>query len=651
MTVAVAIEIGSGVRSEPEPGLASAKSANKISSAGGTGATAANSSQLSEVSFRSNWQSQLASLGSGLDSLNRDEETADGSPEALQTALEKSVAGEIPANSARMPGMALQLGPGTLQPGAPAAVLAGWSSRGAQADLGSAQNEVQVPGSGSSNTIGSTAATAKAKATAEKTAHDRSDKSQHTKSSNSNSTEPIVATLAGSSLPAMPVPIMGSAVPNFASLSLTALHDHLASDSSSGSYGAIGLATDVQAKNAENVEAQSGSSNHSMDGPHREGVATGAETTDGQTKLPTGPTPHSLASESDALSSVGALTGDDPLQPIGRTQASAAGPAEGVDPHAELSQAQQTGLKAQPETGAASLPVNGNAIGGDTFGSAVIDNNGVVAQTGPIPAEAQAPASARLAGGNSTSVQAASRSHGTGTAGNRSTAVQAQLSGGEADSTSIIRDPAAGRELSNPPDGSAGSAANPPLREAFAALDSGDTSGTLTWTHASAHQAEAGFEDPTLGWIGVRADRSGGGVHAALLPGSAEAAQELGTHMDGLNAYLAEQHTPVQSLAMAAPESRGANQGGEQNLNQGMNQGTGQGAGQGMNQGTNQGAGQNTPHQAYSEPESSSSVRMTGIERATAVNGGSIQANGQAAGPEASAHLQTGGGAHISVMA
>src|SRR5580658_5188822 len=112
MTVAVAIEIGSGVRSEPEPGLASAKSANKISSAGGTGATAANSSQLSEVSFRSNWQSQLASLGSGLDSLHRDEETADGSPEALQTALEKSVAGEIPANSARMPGIALQLGPG-----------------------------------------------------------------------------------------------------------------------------------------------------------------------------------------------------------------------------------------------------------------------------------------------------------------------------------------------------------------------------------------------------------------------------------------------------------------------------------------------------------------------------------------------------------
>lgn len=86
----------------------------------------------------------------------------------------------------------------------------------------------------------------------------------------------------------------------------------------------------------------------------------------------------------------------------------------------------------------------------------------------------------------------------------------------------------------------------------FAALDAAPNAEGPSWIHAGTHQAEAGFQDPSLGWVGVRAQVSGDGIHASLLPGSADAAQALSGHLAGLNTYLAEQHTPVATLTMAA---------------------------------------------------------------------------------------------------
>jgi hypothetical protein len=71
--------------------------------------------------------------------------------------------------------------------------------------------------------------------------------------------------------------------------------------------------------------------------------------------------------------------------------------------------------------------------------------------------------------------------------------------------------------------------------------------------HAGAQRAEAGFDDPALGWIGVRANLAGGAVHAAVLPGSAEAAQALSGHIAALNVHLAEHRIAVDSVSMAAP--------------------------------------------------------------------------------------------------
>jgi hypothetical protein len=154
--------------------------------------------------------------------------------------------------------------------------------------------------------------------------------------------------------------------------------------------------------------------------------------------------------------------------------------------------------------------------------------------------------------------------------------------------------------------GAAASAADkvstPAAHETFAALDSGVSHGPA-WLHAGAHSAEAGFEDPTLGWVSVRADMSGGGVHAAVVPGTAEAAQTLSTHMAGLNNYLSEHRTAVHTLSLATPGS-----------GSGFNQAAGQGSGQhsGSYNEADQRGNPWTPIQS-SQPLSSTSVQMSHV--------------------------------------
>jgi hypothetical protein len=128
----------------------------------------------------------------------------------------------------------------------------------------------------------------------------------------------------------------------------------------------------------------------------------------------------------------------------------------------------------------------------------------------------------------------------------------------------------------------AGAAAIPHAesRETFAALDAEPAGAPATWVHAGSNQAEAGFNDPNLGWVSVRADQAGGAIHATLVPGSSEAASALSSHLDGLNAYLDSRHSPVQSLTVGEPESRSSSWGTEAGMNQGTREGTQQGASQ-----------------------------------------------------------------------
>lgn len=96
----------------------------------------------------------------------------------------------------------------------------------------------------------------------------------------------------------------------------------------------------------------------------------------------------------------------------------------------------------------------------------------------------------------------------------------------------------------------------------FAALDADFHPESSNWTHMSTHRAEAGFQDPSLGWIGVRAESSRGQVHASVVPDSNDAAQALGGHMAGLHAHLAITRTPVDTITLTAPNGGGSAFGG-----------------------------------------------------------------------------------------
>ena len=152
-----------------------------------------------------------------------------------------------------------------------------------------------------------------------------------------------------------------------------------------------------------------------------------------------------------------------------------------------------------------------------------------------------------------------------------------------------IANPGAGREAvsgqtqvpvlaARGPEGTVtGSAHSSGTHETFSALDGADSAARASWVHAGAHHAEAGFEDPSLGWVAVRAGVSGGGISATILPGSADASQALGAHMAGLNEYLAEHHTPVESLTLAAQQHAGGDAGMGQGAEQQGRQQTGEG--------------------------------------------------------------------------
>jgi hypothetical protein len=186
----------------------------------------------------------------------------------------------------------------------------------------------------------------------------------------------------------------------------------------------------------------------------------------------------------------------------------------------------------------------------------------------------------------------------------------------------------------------------------FAALDAGSPT-TPAWVSTGSRQAEAGFKDPELGWVGVQAKSSGGAVHATIVPGSNNAADALSGQLEGLNTFLAAHRTPVESLTVATPDGRstglGMDHGMSQQMNQGQGQGTGQGTGQEISQtlgaSTGQGSGQGAPTEQYFAPQAIAAASTTADSSSI---DGSATAGGSTASPAVNAD---GNGAHISVMA
>ena len=116
------------------------------------------------------------------------------------------------------------------------------------------------------------------------------------------------------------------------------------------------------------------------------------------------------------------------------------------------------------------------------------------------------------------------------------------------------------------PSGSPESAITP--HQTFEALDRTGNGPSASWVHTSSQRAEAGFQDPVLGWIAVRADQGGGGVHATVVPSTAEAAESLGSQMAGLTAHLAESHAQVASLSLGTSDHGNTSTAAGQSFNQ-----------------------------------------------------------------------------------
>ena len=124
--------------------------------------------------------------------------------------------------------------------------------------------------------------------------------------------------------------------------------------------------------------------------------------------------------------------------------------------------------------------------------------------------------------------------------------------------------------------------------EAFATIDAGTDDDAAKWVIAGDHRAEAGFQDPSLGWVSVRAQAGAGGVHAAVVPASDVAAQALSGHLAGLNAHMANQYEHLNPVTLSAPDT-------------GLNsQNTGRETPQG-DRGNN--TGHDEQHQALEQPE------------------------------------------------
>jgi hypothetical protein len=163
--------------------------------------------------------------------------------------------------------------------------------------------------------------------------------------------------------------------------------------------------------------------------------------------------------------------------------------------------------------------------------------------------------------------------------------------------------------------------ARPADQDTFAALDNA-ASPASTWIHTSAHHAEAGYLDPSLGWVSVRADAGAGGMHAAIVPGSALAASTLGDHLAGLNAFLAEHKHPA--TVTLAPEAPSSDPGGSP-LGNDLN-----------GQGNHRQPDRNAAH------ETRSSLPLPGENERNAT---------RSVSPQPAAALPTGNGVYLSVLA
>ena len=642
MTVAAGIEIGAGGRSET--GQNQLLMPGRTQGAAWSGARLAGSSPSSGAaveSFRSSWESLLASLDAGKNSLN-------------------GVEAETDATQTNTDGALMETAEGAMAGTASSAGRSSWPLEGGRTQRASGTTKLSAAGTRAGVALGSGANGVQRQPAARQAAKElasirpASSSAVTSAASSSKSMKSDAASRSGGGARA-------SVAATDANLSLAlaaAENPKLAAKASEAQPRSVlsGLSDRDTSSISESIGAHS-----SLAGTDGRQAADGAGTGNQRGKT-------SIAAAADKLASglaFAAAEAKDPgasglSNPAGRGE-SAAGRTAAVFPlesDAGLSSQVQgqaaTESKAQTrdqdQTGSRSACPSESQVPGLNQETGAVAS----ARDSDAPGDSAAPAAGRRLNPSATvvpttkkpgdsgealaSVQGTMRwSHATGLAeaaagGAGKSAATAQ----DGLNPAMARDPAAvsgaidtSANGSGESSGTAGSCAGEATREAFTALDAESASGAPRWIHAGAQRAEAGFQDPTLGWVGVRAEMGGSGVHAALVPGSADAAQALGGHLAGLNAYLAAEHTALDPVTVAAPEG-----GHAFNLDQGTSHS--------MDQGAGQGTGQGTGADARSSTAADAAVFTGAASPEIPAQGGMAETTMQAASP---------GGVHISVMA
>lgn len=606
MTVATGIEIGPGGRSTADQGQVLARTPGKTPSAGWGSVLDASSSANAvpgAESFRSGWQSLLASLGADMEGLSGAEaetgETQETAEAALAESGEKASAKTSTlAGAATLPPLTIAEGQGSgLAAGSTALSLPGLRT-GVPGWRSASELSRQSAANSAANAAAKTLASVQS-ASSLGSAHAANSAKSAKLETASNGT---AATATADNLPlAMPVPVTENVTVKTAETHPQSSSTNLSAELRNGS-SSDGVNSHSTASDGSGLAA---------------GLTSAAGNRGGETAAAALPGKASLVAAND-LSTSGNIEGE-------KTPSSGTVGAEsGIPQHTAaqgLNQVQaqhgSNGVEAiAPPAASAELNL------GSVSGNATASQSGQPSEI-PIAVEKTG-----LTSGGRTSTQATQRlARSSGTfepAQHAIHPVEGQSASLSTDAASLTRDPAGARGAMNVAAASAGgsssSAVGSSAHETFSALDAEAAPGTPTWIHAGAQRAEAGFQDPVLGWVGVRADTGGGGVHASLVPGSTDAAEALGSHLAGLNAYLAEHHTSVDPVTVAAPEN-GSATGMDQSANQNMHQG----------------AGQNTGSQA--SPQTS----------ATAATGPELPAH--ATSSDATTPAIAPGGLHISVMA
>jgi hypothetical protein len=588
MTVAAAIEIGTG--GTHTPGLNKAQGA-----AQGSGlATVANQGLLQPIasgteSFRAGWQSLLASLGTGAEGFSEtgaagNQGTTSAEPALAEAAGKSSVSTSTPAAGA-------DLRQETEKVTGPASAGLKLSQVDARTGASAARSITDVTKTASSRTEENKTSANREPESASGSRPTHSVKAAAPEVAAAASLPGLVTATVATFPQALPVAAVATQIAQGADSRTQSTHTETSADPFIDPPTEFASASfSSHPPNPERPNGVGGTASASVqeavkgaEAPSEQGEASPVRSLSGSS----GPT---LGETEASTAGGGAAPAQEPLQPLTSS-------ANLTKPLATSQAPPQTPALDQSE-----IPTQLGNRGANVL-PVVMDSDGL----NPLPIAANANAApsgehsavSRIQGKPGTASEkklSASdplqSTRGTGkfdSAQHGNRIMQGQSSGAAVDASTTARAVAGAGGAASTAEGLAPRApaatGGPDSREAFATLDAGGATGKPTWIHAGAQRAEAGFQDPALGWVGVRADMGGGGVHAELVAGSADAAQTLGGHLAGLNAYLAEHHTPVETLTLTSPDSGSSGLGSGKGSGDGMQQGTGHETGQGATQG------------------------------------------------------------------